>query len=209
MTKARSNSIAPAAKGELQVGNGSLTSGILSVGSNDQVLTADSTASTGLKWAAPTANGLNFSSIANTSFNQVQTLTFSSLSSSNIYRLYLHFTDGSANSPSLTINGDTGANYRNYMQGFATGSSTDNGAGYITNENSATIARKWGTTGQMIIEISGVGTSGRKSITSWAVHGGSNGYAQSASSYNSSSTVTSFALSFGTNTTGTYILLGA
>lgn len=65
MTKARSNSIAPAAKGELQVGNGSLTSGILSVGSNDQVLTADSSASTGLKWATPSSGSLTLLSTTN------------------------------------------------------------------------------------------------------------------------------------------------
>lgn len=53
MTKSRSNATAPAAKGELVIGTGTDASGILSVGANDTVLTADSSTSTGLKWAAP------------------------------------------------------------------------------------------------------------------------------------------------------------
>jgi len=52
MTKSRSNATAPAAKGELVIGTGTDASGILSVGANDTVLTADSSTSTGLKWAA-------------------------------------------------------------------------------------------------------------------------------------------------------------
>ena len=50
-TKARSNAVAKAAKGDLTVGSGTNTSAVLAVGSNTQILVADSTASTGLKWA--------------------------------------------------------------------------------------------------------------------------------------------------------------
>ena len=57
MTKSRSNATAPAAKGELVIGTGTDASGILSVGANNTVLTADSSTSTGLKWAAPAKGG--------------------------------------------------------------------------------------------------------------------------------------------------------
>jgi len=57
MTKSRSNATAPAAKGELVIGTGTDASGILSVGANDTVLTADSSTATGLKWAAPAGGG--------------------------------------------------------------------------------------------------------------------------------------------------------
>lgn len=57
MTKARSNATAPAAKGEIVVGTGSDVSGILGVGSNGQVLTANSATATGLQWAAAAAAG--------------------------------------------------------------------------------------------------------------------------------------------------------
>lgn len=43
------------AKGSLLSATAASTPGVLTVGSNDQVLTADSTASTGLKWATPSS----------------------------------------------------------------------------------------------------------------------------------------------------------
>jgi len=63
MTKARSNAVANAAKGDLTVGNGTDLSGILAVGSNGDTLVADSTTSTGLRYnpqnalANPIING--------------------------------------------------------------------------------------------------------------------------------------------------------
>ena len=52
VTKARSNAVAKAAKGDLSVGSGTNASSILAVGTDAQILVADSTAATGLKWAA-------------------------------------------------------------------------------------------------------------------------------------------------------------
>jgi len=52
ITKASSSAVAPGAKGELVVGNATNDSGILSVGANNTVLTADSSTATGVKWAA-------------------------------------------------------------------------------------------------------------------------------------------------------------
>lgn len=46
------------AKGALLSATAASTPGVLTVGSNDQVLTADSTASTGLKWATPAAGSM-------------------------------------------------------------------------------------------------------------------------------------------------------
>jgi hypothetical protein len=51
ITKASSSAVAPAAKGDLVVGNATNDSGVLAVGSADQVLTVDSSTATGLKWA--------------------------------------------------------------------------------------------------------------------------------------------------------------
>lgn len=45
------------AKGDLVVGTGADTFSKLTVGTNNHVLTADSTTATGLKWAAPSASG--------------------------------------------------------------------------------------------------------------------------------------------------------
>jgi len=53
ITKATASSIAPAAKGDLVVGSATNDASVLAVGTNNHVLTADSTTATGLKWAAP------------------------------------------------------------------------------------------------------------------------------------------------------------
>jgi len=59
MTKARSNAVANAAKGDLTVGNGTNLSGILAVGSNGDTLVADSSTSTGLRYTENYAAGKN------------------------------------------------------------------------------------------------------------------------------------------------------
>lgn len=56
VTNAISNTIVDA-KGDILVGTGADTPGRLAVGTNGQVLTADSTTGTGLKWAAVAAGG--------------------------------------------------------------------------------------------------------------------------------------------------------
>jgi hypothetical protein len=58
ITKASSNAVAPAAKGDLVVGSATNDSGVLSVGANDTVLTADSSTATGLKWATPASGSM-------------------------------------------------------------------------------------------------------------------------------------------------------
>jgi hypothetical protein len=50
MTKARSNAVAEAAKGDLSVGTGTNLAGILAIGSNGDTLVADSSTSTGLRY---------------------------------------------------------------------------------------------------------------------------------------------------------------
>lgn len=57
ITKASSSAVAPGAKGQLVVGNATNDSGILGVGANGTVLTADSAEATGVKWATPAAGG--------------------------------------------------------------------------------------------------------------------------------------------------------
>jgi hypothetical protein len=52
ITKASSSAVAPGAKGELVVGSATNDSAILSVGSTNQTILADSTQTTGIKWAA-------------------------------------------------------------------------------------------------------------------------------------------------------------
>jgi len=68
------------AKGALLSATAASTPGVLTVGSNDTVLTADSTAATGLKWATPAAGGMTLISTT--------TLTGASVTLSSIPSTY-------------------------------------------------------------------------------------------------------------------------
>jgi hypothetical protein len=67
------------AKGALLSATAASTPGVLAVGSNDQVLTADSTTSTGLKWATPAAGSMTL--LSTTTLSGTST-TVSSISGS-------------------------------------------------------------------------------------------------------------------------------
>jgi len=76
ITKASSSAVAPGAKGELVVGNATNDSGILSVGANDTVLTADSTTATGLKWAAPAGGSITWTQRKSGSSNSMTKIAY-------------------------------------------------------------------------------------------------------------------------------------
>ena len=74
------------AKGDLIAATAADTPARLAVGTNGQVLTADSTASTGLKWAASSSGAMTL--IARTSFSGVASQAFDSVFTST-YKTYL------------------------------------------------------------------------------------------------------------------------
>ncbi len=82
ITKATASSVAPAAKGDLVVGSATNDASVLGVGSNDQVLTADSSTATGLKWATASSGGMTLINTGGT------TLTGSSITISSIPTTY-------------------------------------------------------------------------------------------------------------------------
>ena len=82
MTKARSNAVAEAAKGDLRAGTGTNLSGILAVGSNGDTLVADSSTSTGLRYNANFAAGKN--AIINGDF-RINQRAFTSITTDGTY----------------------------------------------------------------------------------------------------------------------------
>ena len=84
MTKARSNAVAEAAKGDLSVGSGTNLAGILAVGNNGETLVADSSTSTGLRYQVP----VNVNPVLNSAFQIAQRGTsVSAPAANNTYTL--------------------------------------------------------------------------------------------------------------------------
>jgi hypothetical protein len=113
-------------KGDIYAATAASTPDRLAVGANDTVLTADSTAATGLKWATPSAGGMTLISTTTLSGSSV---TLSSIPATYkdlrlVIRDYLPSTDGQF--MDMRWNADTGTRYNlqdyisfaNVTQGF-------------------------------------------------------------------------------------------
>lgn len=114
ISKASSSAVAPGAKGDLVVGNATNDSGILGVGANGTVLTADSAEATGLKWAAPGGGSVN---ITLKKPRDTSTVTFISIATDGSTKWVIVGTSGT-----LYSSTDSGATWTSRTSGF--GSST-------------------------------------------------------------------------------------
>jgi hypothetical protein len=114
-------------KGDLIAATGASTPARLAIGTNNQVLTADSTASTGMKWAAVPAGGMT--SLATGSLASTGNTTITSFSTS--YKdLILEITNyvNTSNDMGMRFNSDSGASQYGYttMGGGTSTSNSDN-----------------------------------------------------------------------------------
>jgi hypothetical protein len=131
------NSMATAidAKGDLVPGTGADTFARLAVGANDTVLTADSTAATGLKWAAVGSGGETL--LSTTSITAASTITVGSISTAyNSLRIVIQ--DMAISSPNefinFRVNGVSAANYA-----FNCFQSSSGGVSYTGDQGSSAI----------------------------------------------------------------------
>jgi hypothetical protein len=108
------------AKGDIIAATAADTLARLAVGSNNTVLTADSSTSTGLKWATPASGGMTL--ISETVASANASIDFTSISGS-YKQLHLFwdgvYHDGSNSGFGIRFNSDSGSNYSTYGIRFA------------------------------------------------------------------------------------------
>jgi hypothetical protein len=203
------------AKGDLISATAASTVARLAVGSNDQILVADSTAATGLKWATPAAAASGMTLISRTTFSNVASHAVDVCFTST-YESYLIVIEGitaATNSDDLILQWRTGAGttystatYYGAMRslsyaGTLTNSLTDTGTQYVISQY---------TNNSVSIWVNGVGQT--TEVPRW--HGTSVDYANAVAYFGAgmltaSIAATGFLLkSASTNITGEVAVYG-
>jgi hypothetical protein len=194
------------AKADLLTATAADTPARLAVGSNDQVLTADSSTATGLKWAAPAVGGANWSLVGSAALTGASTITVSGISGANQILVGIASASGSVSGATMTMrfNSDTAGNYNafqvdntnfaSYNTGMLSSDSLlSNTEIYLANMSNNASSEMTG-----YLFMSGCNTSGLK-----AFHGACGGKAGGSSAqgqrfyggyYNSSSSISSVSI---------------
>jgi hypothetical protein len=204
------------AKADILTATANDTPARLAVGSNDQVLTADSSTATGLKWATPATptSGLtkivtaDFSASAAVQINQCFTSTYvnyvivlNALGNSGGGAMYMQFQTGTSTVVSSADYYGAGWSVTN---GNSTATFTNNGGTFFT--IAPTVATN--TRQNFTINVSNVGNSSQDGNISSLGNGSGNGIATYAGIINAAATYTGVKLSGNGNLTGTYTVYG-
>lgn len=206
------------AKGDLISATAASTVARLAVGSNDQILVADSSTATGLKWATATATGESWTQVATGSTTSGSSLALTSLSGYSKYKLMFNAVTVASGPTSYTVrfNADSGANYDYDLVRQSASTSVAAGA-FSANQSHAdniyfdTIAN----TSYLTVEIGGcTSTTGYKRFQNQLGTLSNTGAVANVFStgiYKSNSTITSInvALASSSFAAGTYYLYGS
>ena len=203
-------------KGDIIVATGNATLVRQGVGTNGQVLTADSTQADGVIWATPATptSGLtkivtaDFSASAAVQINQCFTSTYvnyvivlNALGNSGGGAMYMQFQTGTSTVVSSADYYGAGWSVTN---GNSTATFTNNGGTFFT--IAPTVATN--TRQNFTINVSNVGNSSQDGNISSLGNGSGNGIATYAGIINAAATYTGVKLSGNGNLTGTYTVYG-
>lgn len=188
------------AKGDLIVGTGADTFGRLAVGTNGYTIVADSTETTGLKWAAASSGGETLITTTEAN-NTVTSYDFTSLGSYKHLRFVitkLQTTGADNRAIGFQFNNDTAGNYTNYSGRNSIGDTEFNSNNIALAYNTDASSRY----GQFVVEIWNYGSSTEYKAIRWYSAVYTNGTAYSSymlGHWNSTAAITSVKFFSGSN----------
>lgn len=140
------------AKGDLISATAADTPARLAVGTNNQVLTADSTTATGLKWATPASGAYTLITSGNLSSTEVSITSIAGTYKS-LRLVVLNPTASANNTVNFRLNGNTGTNYTWRRGAYTTALFTVVSA--QTTIDSDVIAETTATFGRIVLDLPG------------------------------------------------------